>query len=313
MDNPSSESSNSPLDTNQAAEVFAAMLDPKEPEKAPQVDTEIEAKAEPEVTAEPEVDAPLEGSKVTIEVDGKTVELTQEQIAEAYKNGLRQADYTKKTMEAAEQRKAADAAIVQAQQERQAYATNLQKMAAQLEGALTEQQRIDWNALLESDPVEYLKQQHLYQQRQAALQQNQQQQRLVFEQQQAEQKANFERHVSTQREELLAKLPAWKDAKKAQAERDAIKSYLVAEGYSQKDVDNVADHRAVVMARKAMLYDQMVSKAQTAAKKVATLPQKVERPGVSESNNVDKRSSAFQRLSKSGSVEDAARVFASIL
>jgi len=313
LDNPSSESSNSPLDTNQAAEVFAAMLDPKEPEKAPQVDTEIEAKAEPEVTAEPEVDAPLEGSKVTIEVDGKTVELTQEQIAEAYKNGLRQADYTKKTMEAAEQRKAADAAIVQAQQERQAYATNLQKMAAQLEGALTEQQRIDWNALLESDPVEYLKQQHLYQQRQAALQQNQQQQRLVFEQQQAEQKANFERHVSTQREELLAKLPAWKDAKKAQAERDAIKSYLVAEGYSQKDVDNVADHRAVVMARKAMLYDQMVSKAQTAAKKVATLPQKVERPGVSESNNVDKRSSAFQRLSKSGSVEDAARVFASIL
>lgn len=309
MDNPSSESSNNALSVDGAAAAFAEMLEPREPEKASEVDTELEKPVE----AEPQAEESPESSKVTIEVDGKTVELTPEQIAEAYKNGLRQADYTKKTMEAAEQRKTAEAEIAKAQAERANYATNLQKMAAQLEGALQEQQRIDWNALLESDPVEFLKQKHLFDQRQAALSQNQQQMQTLRAQHQAEQKALLESHVVKQREELLAKLPAWKDEAKAQAEREAIKGYLVKEGYSSEDLESISDHRAVLLARKAMLYDQMVSKAQAAAKKVATLPQKVERPGVSETQGLDKRSSAFQRLSKTGRVEDAAAVFANFL
>ena len=66
------------------------------------------------------------------------------------------------------------------------------------------------------------------------------------------------------------------------------------------------------MARKAMLYDQMVGKAAAAAKKVATLPNKVERPGGGETQNLDKRAAAFQRLSKSGRVEDAASLIAGL-
>jgi hypothetical protein len=61
-----------------------------------------------------------------------------------------------------------------------------------------------------------------------------------------------------------------------------------------------------------MLYDQMIAKASAAAKKVSTLPTKVERPG-SGKTGLDQRSSAFQRLTKSGSVDDAAAVFRSIL
>ena len=62
-----------------------------------------------------------------------------------------------------------------------------------------------------------------------------------------------------------------------------------------------------------MLYDQMIAKASAATKKVATLPQKVERPGVSEGPNNDKRTQAYQRLAKSGKVEDAAALFANLL
>ena len=62
-----------------------------------------------------------------------------------------------------------------------------------------------------------------------------------------------------------------------------------------------------------MLYDQMMSKAQAAAKKVSTLPTKVERPGVAaEAPGLDKRTSAYQKLAKSGKVEDAAAIFASM-
>lgn len=317
MDNPSTESSTGPLNINSAASAFASLLDPPEVKK----DEQPEAPAEPESSDETEAE-PVEatdeqpsedGEKVTIEVDGKTVELSKEELAEAYKNGLRQSDYTKKTMEVAEQRKAAEAEIAKAQQERYEYAVNLQKMAAQLEGALEQQSQIDWQALLESDPVEYLKQQNLYQQRQAAYQNTLSQQQQLAAQAQADQAQARQAYLAQQQEALLAKLPDWKDAAKAQAEKSAIAQYLKDTGFEDDLISQVADHRQVLIARKAMLYDQMMSKAQAAAKKVAAAPQRVVKPGQGESPRVDGRSSAMQRLGKSGKVEDAAAVFASFI
>jgi hypothetical protein len=247
-------------------------------------------------------------------VDGKQVSLTKAELAEHYKNGLRNADYTQKTMALAEQRKAAEAETRKAQEERQTYAQNLSKMAAQLEGAIQQQEQIDWNALLESDPVEFLKQKHLYDQRQAALQKNQQEQAQVQEQTRAEQAKQLQSHIQAQQQELLAKLPEWKDEKKAKSEREAIKSYLLEQGYDSDAVANISDHKAVILSRKAMLYDQMIAKAQVAAKKVQNLPTKVERPGVSrETNPLDGRTSVMRRHEKEGSIDSLAAAFSSIL
>jgi hypothetical protein len=313
-DTPSSESS---LDTNSAAAAFASLIDPSPDEGLPKVDTEIDLKektAEPEAPAEPPEDPPEAlDDGVEVEIDGKPVRLTKEQIAEAYKSGLRQADYTKKTMEASDVKKAAQAELGKAQADRAQYADNLQRMAVQLETVLQAQQQTDWNALLDNDPVEYLKQQHLFQQRQAAYQQNTQQRQVVASQMQAEQAKSQSEYIQIQQQELLAKLPAWKDATKASAERDALKSYLKTEGYDDASITGISDHKAVLLARKAMLYDQMMTKASAAAKKVATLPAKVERPGVQENSSLDKRGSQFARLGKTGRVEDAAKLFTSFL
>ena len=308
LDNPSQESS--ALDTVEAGDVFATLLDP--------VVAEPEKKAEPEL---PALDAPVEGVEegadapedddplVTIKVDGKDIEVKMSELKQGYQ---RQADYTRKTMEASDTRKAADAETAKARQERDAYAQNLNRFQAQLEGTLQEQQKTDWEALLNSDPVEYLRQQHLAQARQAQLQQVYAEQQKVGAIQKAEAEQAHANHVQTQQQELLAKLPEWRDAKKADADRAAIRDFLVKEGFDAQSLNQITDARAVVLARKAMLYDQMVSKASAAAKKIATLPTKVERPGVGE-HGMDKRSSAFQRLSKSGSVNDAADIFASLI
>lgn len=311
MDNPSPES-NSALDINQAAAAFSNLIDPQTETDFPAVDTEIDPPKEDKPEAQAE--APAEDdSGVTIEVDGKTVKLSKAELADAYKNGLRQADYTKKTMEAAEVKKYSEMEAAKARQERQGYADNLNRMAAQLEGVLGQQQAIDMNALLDSDPVEYLKQQHLFTQRQAQLQQINQQRQTVAQQMHAEQQQLHASFLEQQQQELLAKLPGWKDTAKATAEREALKTYLKAEGYRDEDVAGISDHKAVILARKAMLYDQMISKASAAAKKVAAIPQRVERPGVNETPSTDKRSAAYQRLSKSGSISDAAAIFSSIL
>ena len=320
MDNQATESSDTALTIDGAAQAFADMIDPPEPQEAEtKVDTELDPPKKKEGESEEpdaEPNAAEEGADapITIEVDGKQITLTKAEVADAYKNGLRQADYTKKTMEAADTRKTADAEIQKVQQERQAFATNLTKMAAQLEGALQQQSNIDWDALLNADPVEYLKQQHLLQQRQAALGQNQQEQQKVAQAFQAEQATQHRSYLATQQQELLAKLPEWKDEAKAKTEREALKTYLKDQGYDDAAINSVSDHKAVLMGRKAMLYDQMMAKAQAAARKVSTLPQKVERPGVAtERNPLDGRNAAMQRHAKSGSIESAAAVFANLL
>lgn len=313
MDNPS-EGSNGPLDVNQASSLFSAALEP-----APEPD-EKQAAAEPEAAPpepaaaeappEAEAQAPDAEPTVTVKIDGKDVEVPLSELKNGYQ---RQADYTRKTMEVSEQRKAAEAEKAQAHQERQAYAANLQRMQAQLEGALQEQQKTNWEELLQSDPVEYLKQQHQAQARQAQLSQVYAEQQRISALQQAEQAQARQAYLAQQQEELLAKLPEWKDAQKAQAEKTALRDYLLESGYDRQTVETITDAKAVLLARKAMLYDQMVAKASAAAKKVSTLPTKVERPGQGENPGLDRRSSAYQRLSKTGKAEDAAALFASIL
>ena len=312
MDTPVMEST--ALDENSAADAFLALLNRPEVEETaedapePEKEREAEPEAEPEAEAESEED----DSPITIKIDGKDVEFSKSELADYYKNGLRQADYTRKTMEVSEQRKAAEAETQKAMQERNVYAQNLQKMAMQLEGALEEQAKIDWDTLLQSDPVEYLKQQSLAQKRQAALQQNLQQQDQVKAVTQAEQQKAFAQHIQDQQDLLLAKVPEWKDKAKAKADTAAIRDYLLEQGYDKQAVETVADAKAVILARKAMMYDQMIAKASVAAKKVSALPTKVERPGTGKTG-LDQRSSAYQRLSKSGSVDDAAAVFRGML
>ena len=307
MDNPATEPSTDALDTSAAGNLFAAMLDPvaDEPEKVAATDSTA-TEGEPEAAA----DAP---EMVEVDIDGYKVSMPADKAAKLEAERLMQADYTKKTMQAAEQRKAAEAETAKARHEREAYAHNLNRLQSQLEGTLQEQQNVDWEALLNSDPVEYLKQQHLAQARQAKLQQVYTEQQRIASQQQAEAEQAHASHLQSQQQALLAKLPEWQDAKKADAERSAIRDFLIKEGYEADSLNKITDARAVVLARKAMLYDQMMSKAHAAAKKVSNLPTKVERPGVAaEAPGLDKRSSAFQKLAKSGKAEDAAAIFASM-
>jgi len=307
--------SNGALDVNQAVSLLSAAMDAPppdreaaaEPEAAPPEAT-AEPEPQPEAAAEPQ--AQEEDTTVTVKIDGKDVEVPLSELKNGYQ---RQADYTRKTMEAAEQRKAAEAQIAQAQQERQAYAANLQRMQAQLEGALQEQQKVNWDELLQSDPVEYLRQQRIAQERQATLQQVYGQQQQVAAQQQALAQQAYVRQLEAQQQDLLAKLPDWKDEAKAKAEKVALREYLAGQGYEAEAIDGIADARAVILARKAMLYDQMVGKASAAAKKVSALPQKVERPGQGDNPGITPRTAAYLKLNKTGKVEDAARAFAAIL
>jgi hypothetical protein len=305
LDNPTPESTG-PLNTSTAADALSSLLNPQ-PEDP---DRELIKALEPSAIEEPEPEAEPDDPAVVVKIDGREVEVKLSELKSSYQKDKVS---TERFMAASETKKQAEAEIARTQQERQTYIQNLQRLQVQDEAALAQQQNIDWSALLKSDPVEYLEQQRLAQERQARLSQVYTEQQRIAYQLEAEGQAQRANYLQQQQEELLAKLPAWKDTAKASAEKAALRDYLLQAGYDGETVGQLSDAKAVVIARKAMLYDQMVAKASAATKKVSTLPTRVERPGVGESPQMDRRSNAFQKLSKSGRAEDAAALFASIL
>jgi len=309
------------LTVDGGAAAFAALLDP--PAKADgdadanadadqdlSTDVDVDADVDTDVDVDADSDTDAEPKTFTVKIDGKEVQVPLSELLNGYQ---RQSDYTKKTMEAAEQRKTADAALQQAQQERQEYHSKLERMAAQLEGALEQQGQIDWNALIEQDPVEYLKQRQLYEQRQALYQQNMSERQKLIQQHQNEQAQAHQSYLAEQQDNLLAKLPDWKDDAKAAAEKTAISKFLKDQGFGDEDISSIADHRHVLIARDAMLYRDLMAKANVQAKRVQEAPQRVVKPGVTTNGNADGRTTAAKNHAKSGTVESAAAVFAQFL
>lgn len=314
MDNPTSESSNEALDTNSAADALNALMglnggDEEASDTDQAVDDSPEAAAErlakQELSGNEEGgDAPEAEKTFTVEIDGKQVQLTAAEIAENHKNGLRQADYTRKTMEAAEARKAAETEASKAKQEREQYAQKLNHYAISTEAQLNAIAAELTQDLLDNDPVGYLTKQRTLQEGQAKLQQAHGELSKLTAQQQEERAAAERDYFSDQQAKLLAKVPEWKDPKKQEADVAAMKEYLGTQEFTPDEM-HFPDHRLVIMAKKAMQFDQLMERAKGAVKKVAALPTKVERSGAPDVSN-DRKTDALKKLGKSGSIDDAA-------
>lgn len=253
--------------------------------------------------------AQAEPDTFTIEVDGKSVQMTKAEIAEHYKNGLRQKDYTQKTMETAEARKSAEAERAQARAERDNYAQQLNNFAITSETILAEQAKALTEDLLRSDPVEYMALERTFRERQANLTRAQQELQRISGERQQEQEQSTRAHQAEQLQKLHEKLPEWKDAAKAKEEASKIKDYLKTQEFNDSDIGALGDHRLVLMARKAMQYDALLERAKATKTVVAKAPPKVERPGTTQVKATDGRTSAMRELSKTGSRAAAAKAF----
>jgi hypothetical protein len=174
-------------------------------------------------------------------------------------------------------------------------------------------QQIDWNALREQDPAEWAARRQNYQERMANLDRSKRELGARWQQQQEqfaqEQQQQVSQLLETERQNLLRSLPSWQNEDTAKAERSALSEYLTSSGFNQDEVSSVADHRLVLMARKAMLYDKEMAGASAAKKRVVKIGKKTVSPGTTRGKQTARtdRNVALQKaLKKSGKVEDAA-------
>ncbi|NKJ22016.1 hypothetical protein [Dyella sp. SG609] len=194
---------------------------------------------------------------------------------------MRQQDYTRKTTEAAELTKQAQQERQFVQQEYGQRINQLDNLSAALYQELVGNQA-ELAKLIETDPQEYLRQQQRMSQKAALLNQVDQQRQAIDQIRKNEEEKAFHESVKVNEAKLLDALPDWRDSTKRGAEQREIAQHLISLGYSPDELNSLTDHRAVLIARKAMLWDraQAVKSKQTQEQKT---PPKVVKPGTANS------------------------------
>ena len=312
---------NPPPEDNEESEETQASEEVSEDEPEPS-EEESEEKSEEEAEEEdseesPEEEEPEEESETetvyTVRVDGKDVEVTEDELLKGYS---RQADYTKKTQELAEHRKEIDNAfayyqneVQQTQQVRAQYVDAVESAIQNNYAHLQQFANIDWERLKSEDREEYLTKRDDYRQAQEQIDGLKQEHQVAAEKQQAEMQEQHKRVWAEEHEKMSQAIPDWKDDEKRMAISKAVGEYALARGYTQEELNQLVDHRSIIMLMKAKAYEDIQQK-QTAvrSKKVKNKPKvirsKAKKDKVSDSKRT--RTAKIGRLKDTGRVDDAA-------
>jgi hypothetical protein len=278
------------------------------PETSKSQETEAEAEAEDgDADEEVEDEDESEPQRYTVKVDGKEVDVTLDELQSGY---IKQSDYTKKTSELAEQRKAMVQEAQAIQQERNQYAQALGQMQTETEKQLGEYKQIDWDQLREQDPMLFMQRRDEMRDLEKSIEDGHKQQQQLSAQAQQYQVHKFNADVEHGRDKLLAVMPDWDDKVSK-----SVREFGLNEGFSSEELSGITDHRSMAVLRKAMMYDA-IQKAQPAKKKVRSDTPKYVKSGVAKSKgdvSARKRSDKTKQLKRSGAVDDAASMIYDML
>jgi len=295
-----------------------AQAEGTETEEAVQAEDTVEETDESEDSDQQE-EQPQERlpESIKVKVNGEEVEVTLDELARGYS---RQSDYSRKTQQLAEERKAFQAEAEAIRQERAQYATLLGALQQQLQSQQQLDQQPDWDRLYDEDPIQATKLERQWRKAQeeryaklSAIQAEQQRLGQAFEQQTTEQMKAL---LIQQAQRLPEIIPEWKDEKVAAEGKKQLRGWLADQGLSEVEINSLTKAEHVAILRKAMLYDMGNRRAQSSVKPqpVATRPIK---PGsaanVPGTKSVTDVTRAKQRLAKTGTVNDAASVLAAML
>ena len=284
---------------------------PEEGQAEEEVEEEVSAESE-ESEEELEIVAE-EDLKYTIKVDGEELEVGIEELKNGYQ---RQADYTRKSQALAEQRKETEkiqSERQQLEQERQMYANGLQMLQEQQTAKLQDFDKVEWETLKQEDPYAYMIKKDEYRDAQERVGNLQAEQRLV-QQEQAQQMQQARAHfVQQEYARLVDALPEWND-KDSTIKKD-IQEYATSAGFKPEEINQLADHRSILVIKKAMEFDKLTKKVAPKKKAVKKVPkvQKAGRGTSKEETAAEALKAKRARLRKSGKQDDAASLFYDML
>ena len=310
------------LTVSDAASAFLGLMgeedgsDQGQPEsESTQEEVEAQGEEESYEVEEDESDADeQEGSedeeqpKYRVKAAGEEREVTLDELIKSYQLGQ---DYKRKSQMVAEERKVVEqekTAVTEAKQLRDQYAQRLQAMEQILSQQMPQE---DLESLKDIDPIGYAVKVAEMSQREKQLAAVQAERMRIAEQQEADRIGQLQARVAEESKRLAEAIPELADAEKGQAIKREIREFGKRLGFSDDELANVYDSRAVLTLYKAMQYDRLMQSKPAINKKVAEAP-KVLKAGVAQAKSTastDEVKKLKARARSSGRVADAAAVF----
>ena len=281
---------------------------PSEDGEAAETD-EVDASSEEDATDTAEDDG--DGSEgelsddtlVTVKIDGKTQQVTLKEAREGYQ---RQSDYSRRMNAFREEQQQFEAVRQQVSVEREQYGQLLGALQQQLLQAMP--QEPDWEKLHREDPLNYpliRDQWRDYQERLVAT--KAEQERLNYLKQQ-ESMAQRQLILDEGRKYLADKVPEWRDPKKWAEAAVKLKDYGRQVGYTDAELAEASDPRALIVLDKARKYDELMANRPKPVKQEGPRPMKAGNNSATPKKATE-MTRMKQRLAKTGRVEDAAAFF----
>ncbi len=249
---------------------------------------------------EPEEEVQVQPQKYTVKAAGETFEVTEEELIRGYQ---RQQDYTRSKQQVAEAAKQYEQQLAEIRNERERTAQTLDALQANL----VEPQKPDQD-LLELDPMEYVRQKEVYEQRLAQAETVQAERTRLVQQATAEQEQMLKQMLEVENQKIVEKVPSWGNAETRQDETRKMMDYAIKEfGYTGDELQQIYDSRLIHALHKLWKYEEATKPNSKARQKVKKAP-KVVRSGARQPAKAEKKPvrDARRRLKKSGSVKDAA-------
>lgn len=272
---------------------------------------EEELEASEELESEDEDEEQESEPTYRIKMAGEEREITQRELIKLAQQG---ADYTKKSQQVSEQRKALEteaAAIQEAKQLRNEYAQRLEAMQQMLQA---QQPEDDLDYLQENDPIGYAVKVADMTRREKQMQAINYERQRIAQQQQAEVSEHQRRHIAAEANKVTELIPEYSDPKKGAALRNELRSYAKSIGYTDEEIGAVYDARTVKALYDAMQYQKLVESKPGVSKKVQSAPKMI-KPGNSstKTSTSESQKRQFNKLKATGRVRDAANLFEKFL
>ena len=234
-----------------------------------------------------------------VKVNGETIKVSLEELQNGY---AKDSDYRKKTSKLSEERKTLEGERQKildemnvANQKKSEYVKRLEEVVGTLKPPKFSDSELE--RLFEEDPTEYVKAQAMVtreRERQMKL-------KSELEKEKQDQAMDYQKKMQVvlknEQKKLIEKLPQLADPNKAENIRNDIKKFLTSQGYTSQELENLTDHRTVLVAYNAMQLDKL-KKAKLDGKKVKRVPRVTtsgSQPISSESSSAIQKAMASQQ------------------
>jgi hypothetical protein len=268
---------------------------------------EVETPNEEEATSESsDIQENSEEPYYAVTVDGTELSVNLEELIQGYQ---RNADYTRKTQELAQERNQSSEFVERSKKDVEAKLQKLNELNNAAQAQLQQEYAdIDFETLYDEDPVEAARLEHKMRKKHQQLAQ-------VSQQTQELQAQEFNKYLDEQQKQLVKKVPEFLDEQKAPRFKQQMRDYLSNVGFNDSEINSVYDHRYVMLVKDAMSYRNLQKAKPQIAKKVANAP-KVVKGGVAKSKgqaDAEAKRQQLSKLRKTGQVRDAAKFFRNLI